>query len=175
MKKLFLLIAAFMFVASNIFAQEGEKLSGTISTSMNAYSTYNDSYPITNVIDGSYSTKFWSNGGPSANDHVTMTLAAESSIGEIKFYFESGDKPEHATVELSSDNSSWEPVATIAVADIASDNTFTCDAQGISAMYVRLRFTQSQSNWFQMQEFEVYETPVQLPARTISVDRKSVV
>ena len=168
MKKFFFLLVAFMFVTSNIFAQEGEKLSGTLTTSMSYYGTYNESYPITNANDGSYSTKFWSDGGPSTNDYVTMTLTSVSSIGEIKFYFESGDQPEHATVEISSDNSAWEPVATITLADI-SDNTFTCNANGLIAQYVRLRFTQSQGNWFQMQEFEVYEEPAVLAERTISV------
>ena len=169
MKKIFFLLAAFMFVTSNIFAQDAEKLSGTLSTSMNHYSTYNESYPITNVNDGSYTTKFWSNGGPSANDHITMTLAQEASIGEIVLYFESGDRPEHAVVEVSADNSVWESVGTITLSDISSESTYTCNAEGISAMYVRLKFTQSQSNWFQIREFEVYETPSQLEPRTISV------
>ncbi|MBR5533042.1 MAG: discoidin domain-containing protein [Bacteroidales bacterium] len=169
MKKLFLLIAAFMFVASNIFAQEGEKLSGTLTTNMSHYSSYIESYPITNANDGSYTTKFWSDGGPSAGDYVTMELASVSSIGDVKFHFESGDKPEHATVEISYDNSEWEPIATITLADISGDNTFSCNAGGLLAQYVRLRFTEEQGNWFQMQEFEVYEDPVVLAERTISV------
>ena len=168
MKKIFFLLVAFMFVTSNIFAQDAEKLSGTLSSNLNYY-TFDGGYPLTNANDGSYTTKFWSNSGPNAGDYVTMTLAAESSIGEIKFYFADGDKPSAATVEISSDNSQWEPVVSFVKADISSENIYTCDAQGSSAKYVRLRFTQSQGDWFQLFELEVYEAPAELAPRTISV------
>ena len=168
MRKLFLFIAAFMFVASNIFAQDADKLSGTLSTSLNHY-TYDGGYPLTNANDGSYTTKFWSNSGPNSGDYVTMTLAEEVSIGEIKFYFADGDKPTAAAVEISSDNSQWEPVASFVKADISSENIYVCDAQSALAKYVRLRFTQSQGDWFQMFEFEVYEALADLAPRTISV------
>ena len=169
MKKLFLLIAAFMLVASSIFAQDAEKLSGTLSSNLNHY-TFDGGYPLTNAVDGNKSTKFWSNTGPNANDYVTMTLPSVSSIGDIKFYFDGGgDKPSAAAVEVSEDNTTWESVATFTSSDLASDNSFSCNAQGTPAQYIRLRFTASQGNWFQLYEFEVYEEPADLPARTISV------
>ena len=168
MKKLFFLFVAFMFVTSNIFAQDAEKLSGTLSSNLNHY-TYDGGYPITNANDGSYTTKFWSNSGPNAGDYVTMTLAEESSIGEIKFYFADGDKPTAAAVEISSDNSQWETIVSFVKSDISSENIYTCNAQAASAKYVRLRFTQSQGDWFQLMEFEVYEAPAELAPRAISV------
>ena len=168
MKKLFLVIAAFFLVSTSINAQLADKLSGTLSTSLNHY-TYDGGFPLTNANDGSYTTKFWSNSGPNAGDHVTMTLASMSSIGEIKFYFATGDKPGAAIIEISTDNSAWEPVVSFVKADIASDDTYTCNAEGALAQYIRLRFTAEQGEWFQLMEFEVYEAPVEVAPRTISV------
>ena len=90
MRKILLFVVALLFVATNINA---EKLTGTLSSNMNAYSTWTDEYPSSNANDGNYSTKFWSDASQEVGDYVTMSLNASASIGEIKFYFSDGDKP----------------------------------------------------------------------------------
>ena len=165
MRKILLFVVALLFVATNINA---EKLTGTLSSNMNAYSTWTDEYPSSNANDGNYSTKFWSDAAQKVGDYVTMSLNASASIGEIKLYFADGDKPAAAEVEISTDNSDWQSVATFVTSDIV-DNLYTCNANALVAQYVRLRFTQASSNWFQLCEFEVYESPVELAPRTISV------
>ena len=165
MRKILLFVVALLFVTANINA---EKLTGTLSSNMNAYSTWTDEYPSSNANDGNYSTKFWSDASQEVGDYVTMSLNASASIGEIKLYFADGDKPAAAEVEISTDNSEWQSVATFVTSDIV-DGVYTCNANALVAQYVRLRFTQASSNWFQLCEFEVYESPVELAPRTISV------
>ena len=165
MRKILLFVVALLFVTANINA---EKLTGTLSSNMNAYNTWTDEYPSSNANDGNYSTKFWSDASQEVGDYVTMSLNASASIGEIKFYFSDCDKPAAAEVEISTDNSEWQSVATFVTSDIV-DGVYTCNANALVAQYVRLRFTQASSNWFQLCEFEVYESPVELAPRTISV------
>ncbi|MBP3353704.1 MAG: discoidin domain-containing protein [Bacteroidales bacterium] len=167
MRKLFLFVVAFLFIATSANA---EKLAGTLSSNLSHY-TFDGNWELSNAADGDYTTKFWSNTDQAADDHITMTLSSVASVGEIKLFFADGDKPAAAAIEVSADNSDWQSVATFTEGDIASDNTYTCDALGASAQYVRLRFTQTQSSrWFQLFEFEVYEAPVtDLTPRTITV------
>lgn len=166
MRKLLLFVVAFLFVATNINA---EKLSGTLSSNMDAYTTWNESYPLTNANDGSYSTKFWSDAAQQVGEYVAMSFEEEKSIQEIVFHFADGDRPVGAAVEVSVDNSEWDTVTTFSTTDITTEGTYTCDAQGAMAKYVRLRITTGTSNWFQLVEFEVYEAMVNLTPRTITV------
>ena len=157
---LFGLLAAILSLLSVQTAQAGDKL--TISSARASISHYTgggSSYPVSNVFDGSTSTKYWSNGPQTSSTYVQVVLAEESNIGSVKLYFCSGDQPNGGTISYSTDGSTWTNAKTFAKSEITGSNyLYSCDIDGAPlAKYVRLTLTSpNTSQWFQLSEFEVY-------------------
>ena len=158
-KKLHLgIIVVFVAIISMQSLNAATKLSGTLTSSLGAYGTTTESYPLTNANDGDLTSFFWSNATPVANDYLLFTLNTTTQIGDIKFVFANNDQPNGVVVEVSEDNSVWESVATFGNSDIsASPYTYVCNAEAKVAKYVRLRFTESATGWVKVTEFQVYE------------------
>ena len=132
---------------------EAEKIS-IVDASTN-FATY-QSYVIGNIKDGNYSTLFWSEGAQEIDKYVMVDLGALYNVEDIKFYFDSGDKPYGAVVEISTDNSTWTEVSTFVTTDLGADNTYVCDAEKKTAQYIRMRINVAGTNWLKLKEFEVY-------------------
>ncbi|MBQ3576758.1 MAG: discoidin domain-containing protein, partial [Coprobacter sp.] len=132
---------------------EAEKIS-IVDASTN-FATY-QSYVIGNIKDENYSTLFWSEGAQEIDKYVMVDLGALYNVEDIKFYFDSGDKPYGAVVEISTDNSTWTEVSTFVTTDLGADNTYVCDAEKKTAQYIRMRINVAGTNWLKLKEFEVY-------------------
>lgn len=154
MKKL--LFSSLMLVMAALTVSAANKLTATASTNMKQY----ESNPITNVTDGNNSTIFWKNGAQAQGDYILLTLGASYQIGNINLVFsaDGNDKPVNAKIQYSSDNSDWMDVPGGTVSTEGS--SFSCDAGGATAQYVRLYITAPASNWLKIAEFEVYEVDV---------------
>lgn len=154
MKKL--LFSSLMLVMAVLTVSAANKLAGTASTNMTQY----QNNPITNVTDGNTSTVFWKGSAQAADDYILMTFARPYDIGVITIVFseDGNDKPVNAKIQYSSDNSDWTDVPSGTVSTEGS--SFSCDAGGATAQYVRLYITASASNWLKIAEFEVYEVDV---------------
>lgn len=154
MKKL--LFSSLMLVMAALTVSAANKLTATASTNMEQY----ESNPITNVTDGNNSTIFWKNGAQAQGDYILLTLGASYQIGNINLVFsaDGNDKPVNAKIQYSSDNSDWMDVPGGTVS--TEDSSFSCDAGGATAQYVRLYITAPASNWLKIAEFEVYEVDV---------------
>ena len=154
------LLAAMLSLLSVQTAQAGDKLTiSSASASISHYTGGGSSYPVSNVFDGSTSTKYWSNGPQTSSTYVQVVLAEESNIGSVKLYFCSGDQPNGGTISYSTDGSTWTNAKTFAKSEITGSNyLYSCDIDGAPlAKYVRLTLTSpNTSQWFQLSEFEVY-------------------
>ena len=154
------LLAAMLSLLSVQTAQAGDKLTiSSASASISHYTGGGSSYPVSNVFDGSPSTKYWSNGPQTSSTYVQVVLAEESNIGSVKLYFCSGDQPNGGTISYSTDGSTWTNAKTFAKSEITGSNyLYSCDIDGAPlAKYVRLTLTSpNTSQWFQLSEFEVY-------------------
>lgn len=157
---LFGLLAAILSLLSVQNAQAGDKLTiSSASASISHYTGGGSSYPVSNVFDGSTSTKYWSNGPQTSSTYVQVELQEESNIGSVKLYFCSGDQPNGGTISYSTDGSTWTNAKTFAKLEITGSNyLYSCDIDGAPlAKYVRLTLTSpNTSQWFQLSEFEVY-------------------
>lgn len=157
---LFGLLAAILSLLSVQNAQAGDKLTiSSASASISHYTGGGSSYPVSNVFDGSTSTKYWSNGPQTSSTYVQVELQEESNIGSVKLYFCSGDQPNGGTISYSTDGSTWTNAKTFAKSEITGSNyLYSCDIDGAPlAKYVRLTLTSpNTSQWFQLSEFEVY-------------------
>ena len=154
------LLAAMLSLLSVQTAQAGDKLTiSSASASISHYTGGGSSYPVSNVFDGSTSTKYWSDGPQTSSTYVQVVLAEESNIGSVKLYFCSGDQPNGGTISYSTDGSTWTNAKTFAKSEITGSNyLYSCDIDGAPlAKYVRLTLTSpNTSQWFQLSEFEVY-------------------
>ena len=124
---------------------------------------------LPNIIDGRMSSesfkKLDANG-----ETVTVVLENESAIGDIALYFYNSEsfQPSKAKIQVSSDNETYTDLEGCSF--IQSDlegGVIVLDAKGVSAKYVRLVL--EETTWFDMWEFEVYEAPVNVAPRQISV------
>lgn len=153
MKKL--LFSSLMLVMAVLtVSAEATKLTATASTNM---STYGSNY-IQNVTDGNSSTVFYSNGNQEAGQYILLTLDNTYQIGTITVVFSTGDKPFASKIQYSTNNNTWNDV-TDGTVD-ASGSSFSCDARGVDAQYVRLYLTEGAGSWLQIAEFEVYTVDV---------------
>ena len=125
-------------------------------------------YPLENVIDGSRSTEYYTE--VSSGDYATVELQNESLIGDIVlvFYNSTTYQPSLAKIQVSTDNETYEDVegCSFVKSDIVN-GVVTLNANSVPAKYVRLVL--EQTSWFDMYEIEIYEAPVNVAARTISV------
>lgn len=163
MRKFTFILALVMSMLSFTNAKADKLSIGYAESSIYAYQTYS----VENAFDGSFSTKFWSNGNPQAGYTFTVYLKSSANVGDIKLYFAVGDLPADGAVIEVNDNGTWvqvgEPLNGVQANDVVTRN-----AGGVYTKQIRLRFTQASAFWFQLLEFEVYESEVSIPERTIS-------
>ena len=147
-----------------------------ITTNFSAYQTYY----VTNLIDGSYTSKFWSDGPQYLDKYIMVDLGNLYNVDEIALYFADGDQPTGATVETSLNGAegSWNSVATFSKSNISNVTEgaynvkrYICNAEGAVSRYVRLRISTNDTQfWFQMTEFKVFGKEADPVAeRTITV------
>ena len=122
------------------------------STNMSQY----QSYSINNVVDGNSSTFFWSSEAQAAGDYILLTYPSAQPIYEISITFTETDQLSGtAAIEVSADNNQWQTVTEFTNGYLDSTRSFTCNANGLMARYVRfiIRNTVG-SYWLQVAEFK---------------------
>lgn len=149
MKKL--LFSSLMLVMA-VLTVSAEAIKLTATASINGgMELYEGS--VNNLVDGNSSTILWTK-AQTEGQYIMLNLGSSNSIGEIVVVFSDGDKPVNAKIQYSSDASDWTDVPGGTVTTEGS--SFSCDAGGATAQYVRLYITASVSNWLKIAEFEVY-------------------
>ena len=110
---------------------------------------------LSNIYDGSTSTKFWSNGSQSLGNYIKLNLSQLARIEKIKFTFDSGDQPEGVAIDVSTDGTNWtEGVGSFSKSNI-SNNAFELSLSGTPlARYIKMRITTQTGNWLQIMEME---------------------
>ena len=152
-----LAIGTEQFTVKRIISTSDAKASAT--TNMATYQNYN----INNVTDGNNESFFWKNGAQAIGDYILLTYPTALPQYEISITFCEGDQPTGtAAIEVSADNQSWHEVATFTAGNIDYNRTFTCNANGYNARYVRFSIKSiTGQNWLQVAEFKS-ETSEQL-------------
>lgn len=128
------------------------EITAEVSTNMSQY----EYHSITNVIDGNPSTFFWSSEAQAADDYILLTYPSAQPIYEISITFTETDQLSGtAAIEVSADNDQWQTVTEFTNGHLDSTRSFTCNANGLMARYVRfiIRNTVG-SYWLQVAEFK---------------------
>ncbi|MBR4963161.1 MAG: discoidin domain-containing protein, partial [Muribaculaceae bacterium] len=139
------------------------------------------SHTADKMVDGQFNTYIdssLSQGYESGDITATIVLEEESLVGDVKIYFAGNYRPTAAKIQVSTDYETWVDVEGSeflgAEAEDASDvvsgaKSITVDCGGVTAKYVRMFVTQKAATYLTIYEFEAYEAPVNVEARTISV------
>ncbi len=169
MKKCTFILALVMSMLSFTNAKADKLSIRSAESAITAYKDGDVTYSTSNVYDGKYDTKFWSNGSPQAGYTFTVYLGSSANVGDIKLYFDNGDLPsDGAVIEVNENNSdNWVQVGE-SLNGVQANDVVTRNAGGVYTKQIRLRFTQASAYWFRLLEFEVYEYEVAIQERTIS-------
>ena len=135
------------------------------------------SHTADKMVDGQFDTYFDSTSSQSYTDGditATAVLEEESLVGDVKIYFAGSYRPTQAKIQVSTDYEMWVDVEGGAFAGDDAEYTdqgylITVDCGGVTAKYVRMLITEKAATYLTIYEFEVYEAPVNVEARTISV------
>lgn len=132
------------------------------------------------LLDDDVSTFYHKQGTQEVGDYVMLECKDVMAMNKIKVAFNStdvkDDMPLESVLEISQTNDgedSWTQIGDpIRREDAQANNqyTYTFDAQGAEAKYVRLRITQAAANWFSVAdliieglEYETEEVEVESP------------
>lgn len=154
MKKFTFVLAFVLTLLSfqTVSAQTGSLLS--VRSSEFSIAAYGNNVAA-NAYDGDVNTLYWSGAATVAGSTFKLYLGGLATVNEIKLYFASGDRTSAADVEISTDGDSWTKVDGFTNGTELSE--YTCDANGASARYVRLKIvTPNGGSWFKICEFQVY-------------------
>lgn len=124
----------------------------TVSTNIPQY----QSYALERVIDGNPSSFFWSSEAQAEGQYIMLTYPNSQPQYEITVTFTANDQPSGTVaIEISNDNTQWTPVAEFTAAQLDDTYSFTCNANGQSARYVRFVIrSYTGSYWLQVAEFK---------------------
>ena len=118
--------------------------------------TYQTNVPA-NATDGDPSTLFWSSAAPKEYDCFTVDLGSEKEIDSVRLAmgddYSPNDMIHRGVIEYSADGEKY---------------TYLCDTEGaltesnthFSARFVRVRCTETQTNWVIITAFDVHSVPV---------------
>lgn len=128
-----------------------------VSASVGGVGIYQN-FGTQNLTDGNYNTKLWTGAPQQAGQTVTMEYSDLINVNKVKLVFEKGnaDSAKAAVVEISADNLNWTELGSFTEQDLNNNGgIYETTGNGQPAKYVRMRLTQSASNWLQFFEFEV--------------------
>ncbi len=135
----------------------------TWTTSLPTYSTYFPEF----MKDGDPNTYFWSSRGAQAGDYFEIDLGTVTTISHITF---KTGVPDHAADYLQSgelcyslDGQSWTKLCSINQRDTELD-------VNIQARYVRVKVTNSQTNWVTVSEFAALSEDLVSPLLTLDTN-----
>lgn len=120
------------------------------------------------ALDGRQDTFFWSSRGVEAGDYVMIDLGAPCTVRRI--VLESGvpghtaDYMLHASLLYSPDGYRWFELGN------PGNGRVTYDGLSVTARYIKLLATASQTNWFTLAEFSVGYDPYRHPTLTAEND-----
>ena len=124
----------------------------TVSTNIPQY----EYYDLDRVIDGNPDSFFWSSEAQAEGQYIMLTYPNSQPQYEITVTFTANDQPSGTVaIEISDDNTQWTPIAEFTAEQLDDTYSFTCNANGESARYVRFVIrSYSGGYWLQVAEFK---------------------
>ena len=159
------LLAAILSLLSVQTAQAGEKLTISSASAFKSdgseWAAYSGS--ISNVKDGSTTTRFWSSSNQASGNYIKIELADLSVLESVTLRFHSSDdQAQNAAIEYSTDGTVWTRAVEFTSSNITSGVYSYNFTNAPTAKYLRMIITQESNKWLIMYEFEVYGPEINL-------------
>ena len=128
--------------------------SASASASVSGYTQGGYNCVISNIIDGSTSTYYWSEANQSVGMYARVDLGAEVRFDAVQVSAPAhGDYCTNANVQLSSDGYNWTTIGTFTSSrSSATTNTYTVPDSVESFRYIQVVITTARSYWWQLSE-----------------------
>lgn len=128
--------------------------SASASASVSGYTQGGYNCVISNIIDGSTSTYYWSEANQSVGMYARVDLGAEVRFDAVQVSAPAhGDYCTNANVQLSSDGYNWTTIGTFTSSrSSATTNTYTVPTSVESFRYIQVVITTARSYWWQLSE-----------------------
>ena len=129
-------------------------------------STNKTGYPVTNVSDGSTSTR-WAGFGTAAS--IYIDLGTEKAVDYVNIAFPGGNSRIYSfSYWVSTDGNSWTWVNTKKSTELITALQ-TIDLSNQTSRYIRFKFQGSNvNNWNYVSELQVYGTEIDSPSTTVT-------
>ena len=153
------LLAAILSLLSVQTAQAGEKLTISDASAHKSDGTEWAAYSgsISNVKDGSTTTRYWSSSNQASGNYIKIELADLSVLESVTLRFHSSDdQAQNAAIEYSTDGTVWTRAVEFTSSNITSGVYSYNFTNTPTAKYLRMIITQESDKWLIMYEFEVY-------------------
>lgn len=128
--------------------------SASASASVSGYTQGGYYCVISNIIDGSTSTYYWSEANQSVGMYAHVDLGAEVRFDAVQVSAPAhGDYCTNANVQLSSDGYNWTTIGTFTSSrSSATTKTYTVPTSVESFRYIQVVITTARSYWWQLSE-----------------------
>lgn len=128
--------------------------SASASASVSGYTQGGYNCVISNIIDGSTSTYYWSEANQSVGMYARVDLGAEVRFDAVQVSAPAhGDYCTNANVQLSSDGYNWTTIGTFTSSrSSATTKTYTIPTSVESFRYIQVVITTARSYWWQLSE-----------------------
>ena len=128
--------------------------SASASASVSGYTQGGYNCVISNIIDGSTSTYYWSEANQSVGMYARVDLGAEVRFDAVQVSAPAhGDYCTNANVQLSSDGYNWTTIGTFTSSrSSATTKTYTVPDSVESFRYIQVVITTARSYWWQLSE-----------------------
>ena len=135
---------------------------------------------LTRLYDGQYNTYYYASGGQ-VGSYVGVVFKEEALLGDIILHYptSSSYRPSSAKIQVSTDNETWTDLegGSFTADDIVSNSKtgykyVQFDGKDTPAKYLRVVYDGYSSSYYKyiyINEIEVFEAPVNVAPRTISV------
>lgn len=165
-----------LFACPTMLAQEGAGIKVEAESAEVSLPAYSNKTPD-KIIDGSYTSCYESIDAQEAGTTVTVTLGEEVLLDFVKIYLKNNlyrHCPLKIKLQVSTDNQKWidvegseiNPQRTAEYDSSSQLNTFSINAKGYSAKYIRMVILEPGIDYLVIYEIEVYE---KLKTRLVSV------
>lgn len=133
---------------------------GNIATNAGIY----QSYYVTNLVDGNFTTSYWTSLAQAAGQTVTITYAEPLELYDFALYEDTGDYIRTGSIYASEDGTEWTKISavgsnyTLESKEGTGFNVIRGNANGMTMKYIRIVTEGSANYWTKLWEFEVNQT-----------------
>ncbi|MFV0393867.1 MAG: beta-N-acetylglucosaminidase domain-containing protein [Coprobacillaceae bacterium] len=136
----------------------------TVVTSATSTAGIYQNHKADNLVDGNYTTPYWTNANQLAGQEVVITYDEEFELYDFSLYEATTDYIRNGSIYASTDNVQWDKIGDIGsnfVTETVDGNTYNVirgHASGKVVKYIKIATESTANNWTKLHEWSVNQT-----------------